>query len=209
MWRGWAVTDSQLNSNSMFSPLIPTKENEVRAMGLNFRFWFVLVLGSSVLFLKGPKPQESLLICVGKTFDTRQRNEESILVIKTTIGRVRYMQPAAHHCSEWLLTYCPDISSKSFLVLVKPPVQWNTCGSGLCHFCIVGFKVLVVFYFSCLITNNWILRLKMTLEPLVEDGKSFEAQALEKLWSRAPSDSLLSHTHLHAEREHLLQNKLT
>lgn len=38
----------------------------------------------------------------------------------------------------------------------------------------------------------------------VEDGKAFETQALEKLSSRNPSDSLPFHTQLHTEQEHLL-----
>lgn len=45
---------------------------------------------------------------------------------------------------------------------------------------LTGSKYLSFSTFS--VSGNWVLRLKMTLEPCVENGDAFEAQALEKLW---------------------------
>lgn len=48
------------------------------------------------------------------------------------------------------------------------------------NFELTGSKYLLFSTFS--VSGNWVLRLKMTLEPCVENGDAFEAQALEKLW---------------------------
>lgn len=84
-------------------------------------------------------------------------------------------------CSLQLLRRGPNISSRSISLSVKP-LSSGICVAVVCvSFELLGSKYLSFSTFS--VFDNWVLRLKLTLEPCVEDGEAFEAQTLEKLWS--------------------------